>query len=196
MKIKLFTVYCILIFTTGCQTGKIPQSKSYSDIDKSFFPVYGIILGKTTIDEIRQLGHKCKEFQSEEELKNGYCNVETLTFWDHDNDLIVESIYITDGEKIPDKWIQNFGFCWRLSYNEWIKLFEKLGYIIDITKDPATEVYSERNTLSAKFTATSLTHKLSFRLNFNYGNEDNDGYSVDSPFSLYSITVDFLPTIP
>jgi hypothetical protein len=191
MKTKLFLLCCIFIFATSCKTSKPLQNTQYNKADDSFFPIYGITLGKTTIKEIAHLGYKCKRFELDgEDMRSGYCDAETLTFWDHDDDRIVESIYITNYSKMPDKWIQNFGFNWRLSYNEWIKLFKKLGFTIDTTKPPVTEVYSERNTLSADFIATSQKYNLSFDLDFDYGNDDDDGYTVNSPFSLYKITVD------
>lgn len=164
----------ITCLSVGC--GALKNNRS----EKAFFPIYGITLGETRVTEISQKRYKC-------ESRN--CSVETLTFWDHDDDGVVESIYITRYDKIPDKWIRNFGLNWHLSYSEWIESFKKLHYTVEITESPAIEIYQDRETLSATIEARSASEGLSFELVFDYGNDDGDGYDINSPYSLYSISV-------
>lgn len=177
------TIICTII-VAGIQTAWGQSSTSATDL----FPVYGITLGETTIKDIEQKGYECEE-DSTIGSKSSNCDVETIVFWDFDGNEKVDGIYITNTAKIPDKWIENFGFRWRLSYSEWTQLFTRLGYSIEIEKAPATVEYQNRKTLSASLKATSEIQKIVFELDFNYGNSTGKGYDVNAPFTLYSISI-------
>lgn len=146
----------------------------------NLFPVYGITPSKTSIKEITKLGFKCKD-------KN--CDVNGLAFWDFDGDKIVEEIYMVQSNPMPKDWMANYGFNWSLSYSEWILLFKKYNFKIQIDNEPNVSIYSGRNTLSAKFEAKSPTGNAKLILDFNYGNDKGEGYLITSKNSLYSISI-------
>lgn len=163
------------------------SSNSYSSQStalSAFFPIYGMTLGRSTHDDARRAGYIIKESGT-----SRYCDVNTLAFWDHNEDGVFESIYTTDSDMMPDAWQSNFGFSWLLSYNQWKELFEKYGFTINVTEYPTTKEFSGRNTLSAEFVATSSDGTISFELDFDYGNDNGEGYSVNARNSLYSIRV-------
>jgi hypothetical protein len=109
--------------------------------------------------------------------------VEDVDFWDHEGVGIFSSIYWTrDESDFPSLW-KSKGFDWNLSYEEWIEVFEKMGFIITVTRQP-----NQHNALNAEFEALSSDKILNFILFFDYG---EDGYYTSSPNTLYSITVDF-----
>lgn len=154
-------------------------AKNYAD----FFPVYGVLPGKTTVSDVKALGYIAK---SDGDDYKAY--IQTLTFWDHDGDRVFKDIHMVNDDAMPDKW-RELGLDWKLSYDEWLALFQRMGFSIEHTEAPETREYSGRNTLSAEFIATSPDQAFTMELDFNYGNEHGEGYSTHSKRSLYSISV-------
>lgn len=149
-----------------------------------FFPVYGFVLGSVSSVDLRSKGYDVRMFNE----KSKCCDVNGLTFWDHDGDDFFEHIYMTHSDVMPEDWIK-LGLNWRLSYNQILKLFKGMGFSIKIKNAPVQKRYSGRRTLSADVTATSNDGCISFDFDFDYGNRNKEGYSKDSPNSLYSITI-------
>ena len=153
----------------------------------SFFPLWGVILGKTTWKQVEDMGYGVEVW------KNGpgrYSDIGGVTFWDHNGDGIFTSVYMTRHRRdnyFPPLWKEK-GFSWYNSFDTWFNVFKKLGYNITIKSQPTRIAYSRRNTLSAEFDATSADGTLSFEMNFNYG---ENGYYTSSPRTLYSITVNY-----
>lgn len=156
-----------------------PIGCSSSSVD-DFFPLFGVTLGKTTWKDARDMGYKVRKCKPE---SSRTMNVEDVDFWDHEGEGIFTSIYWTrDESDFPSLW-KSKGFDWNLSYEEWIEVFEKMGFIITVTRQP-----NQHNALNAEFEALSSDKILNFILFFDYG---EDGYYTSSPNTLYSITVDF-----
>ena len=148
-----------------------------------FFPIYGVLPGKTTVSDVKALGYIAK---SDGDDYKAY--IQTLTFWDHDGDRVFKDIYMVNDDAMPDKW-RELGLDWKLSYDEWLALFQRMGFSIEHTEAPETREYSGRNTLSAEFIATAPDQTFTMELDFSYGNEHGEGYSTHSKRSLYSISV-------
>ena len=160
------------------------QNESSSAID-DFFPLFGVTLGKTTWKQAKDMGYKVEK---SDDGPSRNMNVEDVDFWDHDAVGIFTSLYWTSDESdFPPLW-KSKGFDWILSYDAWIRVFERLGYTITITRKPATKIYSRRNTLTAEFEALSPDGTLYFSMDFNYGEQ---GCYTTSPRTLYSIIVDY-----
>ncbi len=158
--------------------------RNSADINK-FFPVYGFTLGQSTVNDMNARGYDVETVESGAHN----CHVKDLTFWDHNNDNVFEDIYITKGDVLPELWEDEIGINWKLSYNQIISKFKNLGYHINITKNPVVKNFSGRKVLSADVTATSSDGFLRFDFVFNYGNSKGEGYSTNSPNTLYSITI-------
>lgn len=117
-----------------------------SDAINKFFPVYGCVIGKVSVRDMEAKGYTVKTISSGEH----HCDVRSLTFWDHDKDNIFESIYITHSDALPEKWEDNLGLNWRMSYNQFLSFFRKLGFSINVDKAPFTKEYSGRKTLVSR----------------------------------------------
>lgn len=152
-----------------------------------FFPVYGFTVGQSTVKQMKAQDYIVKETDSGAK----HCDVKGLTFWDFDKDKVFESIYMTDSSYMPDKWV-SLGLTWESSYNQILKLFKGMGFSINIEEKPETKKFSGRKTLSAKVIAVSADGALQFKFEFDYGNENGEGYSLNSPGSLYSIDIEAL----
>lgn len=165
------------------------SSSNNTTIEKTpydlFFPVYGISIGKTTLASLSNMGHTVKKYDS----TSSSCSMNGLAFWDHNSDNVVENVYLTRYNSLPADWM-NKGCDWRLSYNEWIVLLKKSGFQVEVKKQPSSEKYSKRQTLSAEILAKS-SH-LNIDLDFNYGNDNGEGHTIDSKSSLYSLTFHYL----
>ena len=157
---------------------------SSSAID-DFFPLFGITLGKTTWKDAKEMGIKVRKFENDQSRN---INVEDVDFWDHDGVGIFTSLYWTNDEHdFPPSW-ESKGFSWDNSFDEWFDVFKKLGYKIEVKKQPIQKKYSGRDTLCGEFEAISPDGSLTFEMDFNYG---ENGYYTSSPKTLYSITVDY-----
>jgi len=150
----------------------------------NFFPLYGVMLGETTVSELEKMGTKAKDFDSEKKLYK-YYTIKDMRFWYSGE--IADHMYITYTDPIPKQW-SNCGLDWSLSYNEWKDLFEKLGFFISIVKQPVKDWYNGKRSLSAEFIATkkiNATITISFELDFSYSQKT----SVDSKGTIYSLRV-------
>ena len=154
-------------------------------VNNDFFPLFGITLGKTTWKQAKEMGLEVRRFK-EEDSRN--VNVEDVDFWDHEGVGIFTSIYWTcDESDFPLSWKAK-GFDWNLSYDQWIEVFEKLGFDVNITRKPGIGFNPKQKILNAEFEALSPDQTLRFIMEFNYG---VNGYLTSSPQTLYSITVNY-----
>ena len=172
---------------TGDQTvadGNSMRDKLFSI--NEFFPLFGITLGKTTWMQAEKMGYKVKDNNSNGSGKNMYVN--DLRFDDCDGKgmftMVTWSIYDCD---FPDLW-KSKGFSWDLSYDEWIDLFSRLGFNIEVKKQPCREEYKGIESLDAEFEATSSDGLLGFDMFFCYG---ENGYYTSSPRTLNTIYVNY-----
>jgi hypothetical protein len=164
--------------------GASSSSSSGNAQMSKFFPVYGLTVGKVTTSDLESRGYTVKTIESGAH----HCDVQGLTFWDHNKDNIFEYIYMTRSDAMPDQWI-NVGLTWHLSYNQLVDKFKSWGFVIEVKKSPTTKVYSGRNTLSAEIYAKTPDESVIFDFSFEYGNDNNEGYSVDSRNTLYSLRI-------
>jgi len=153
----------------------------------AFFPVFGIMLGKTTESELASMGTRSKNIDSSTKEPYMYYTVNSVNFW-YENSL-ADFMYITHYDVLPKQW-EDCGFSWDLSYNEWKSMLESRGFIVTVSKTPEVKMYDNRETLSAELTALLKVNEeisVKFKLKFNYG---KGGSTVDSKGSVYSISVD------
>ena len=163
------------------------------DIDKNedyiidkFFPVAGITLEKSTIQDAEQ--HKYLYDKIE------YCDSGVVIAWYKGIQIRKEAgcnlftdIYITSYQSMFPKWV-SLGFSWDLSYDGWISVFKKLGFKIVQTKHPRIESWEHGpDYFSACFVAIANDDTIKFELDFAF-NRDGGKYSI-SRKTLYSISV-------
>ena len=144
-----------------------------------FFPIFGITLGKTTWKQAEDMGYDVEIWK---EGPDRCMDIEDVTFWDHRGEGVFTSLYWTRDydAKFPLPW-QSKGFSWDNSFDEWLAVFNKLGYIIIINEHPCRV----DKTFKAIFEAFSQNGTLSFKMDFDYGEHGDYTYS---PKTLYSLT--------
>lgn len=172
----------------------IPGIKTQQDLDTSdasindFFPIFGITLSETTWKQAEDMGYNVEIWK---EGPSRYTNNEKVTFWDFGGKGIFTSIAwsrsYNENTEFPPLWLSK-GFSWNNSYDEWLAVFRKLGFDIDVTQQPTHDEFYGHKTLSARFEVLSSDGMLSFKMNFDYG---EDGYLTSSPKTLYSIDVTY-----
>ena len=151
-----------------------------SDVD--LFPLYGITLGQTTVEELARLGEKTISIDKNTGAPYRYYVIRGTNFW-YNEAGIAEHIYIARGiYAIPEPW-RALGFDWNISYNQWLALLQRLRYFITVDEPPQIVEYSGHDSFSARIAATKQAIMLT--LDFNY----NEGTSTDAKGTLYSITV-------
>lgn len=147
-----------------------------------FFPIWRITLGETTWEQAEDMGYVVEVWKE----GPGRCmDIEDVTFWDHRGEGVFTSLYWTknDDAKFPLSW-QSKGFSWNNSFDEWLGVFNKLGYLINIKEHPSRG----DKTFKAIFEAFSQNGTLSFKMDFDYGKH---GDYTSSPKTLYSLTVNY-----
>ena len=164
--------------------GEYDEKLEYEKIECSFFPLYGVTLGITTVKELANKGVRAKDYDTSGEPYKYYL-INSMNFW-YDNNR-ASHMYLTYSYALPDKW-RKCGFDWSLSYNNWIKLFESLGFNIAHVTLPKKEWYSGKRTLVAEFKASkkiSRNLQLVFEMHFNYSQKT----SVNSKGTVYSMNI-------
>ena len=158
--------------------------KELDESDNDLFPLYGVSLGQTTIEELAKLGVRARIINPETGEPFEYYVVHGMNFWYYDNN-VAKGIYITRSDPIPNKW-QALGFDWDNSYNEWVNLLNKLGYIVQIIKSPKAVGYDGHDSFSAEIEASKRA-KIPIRINLDFGY--SEGTTADSKGTLYSISI-------
>lgn len=149
-----------------------------------FFPLNGITLGETSLNELKRKGKEAKEIDAELKTLN-YYTVRNIKIW-HDNK-VASYVYFTCLEALPRPW-QRLGLTWDLSYTQYINFFENSGYFINVTVPPKSSWYLGKKTLVAEFQAiTTINEDLQyvFELYFNYSKKD----SINDRGTIYSMKV-------
>ena len=143
----------------------------------TFFPIYGITLGQSTVQQSRNMGHNVKEYNG-----TNFWDERGIGIWDHDKDGIWEWANIDHYDTMPDEWIR-MGLTWDISYNEAKNLMQRLGFNVNVTKSPSVVTWDGRKVLDAEFTAKHPDGQLDVEFDFNYGY----GSSVSASKTLYQI---------
>ena len=175
---------------------------------KAFFPVHGIMLGKTTMSDVdsnfiktrKEFIFKRNDFRHEilEYRYVAYGNsLDFFIDWDKDN--IIERYVLYYGSNFPSLWAK-YGFNWSLSYLQWLELFRSMAFTVIIEDEPKIERCKSkyyrgmsfddlegRLVLRALVKAHSKDGCLSYTLKFDYGNRNGQGATINAKDSLYLI---------
>jgi hypothetical protein len=150
--------------------------------DGDLFPLYGVTLGKTTIEDLARLGEKTTSIDKNTGAPYRYYVICGTNFW-YNEAGIAEHIYTARGiYPIPEQW-QALGFDWNISYSQWLTLLKRLRYLITVEQPPQIVEYRGHDSFSARILATKQPIMLT--LDFNY----NEGTTTGSNKTLYSINV-------
>jgi len=112
------------------------DKKSFSIND--FFPFYGISLGKTTWRQVDNLGYPITIYSD----GRRYISCNDFSFGGYGEKGIITNLILEKHCELPSKW-KRMGFLWNNSYDEWIDVFKKLNFSINITRQPSQEYIDE-----------------------------------------------------
>ncbi len=182
IKTEVSDYYNIANSSAGTATPSSEKISSTTSLINKFFPVYDIIIGETTLSALRSLGYNIKTDKD----GDSHADVHDLNVWDFNHDKIIDFISINCHEEMPVKWI-DLGLSWDKSYNQVLARLKELGFKVEVKESPTTKTYSGRNTLSAKIRATSSNGQFVVDVSFNYGNRNGEGYTTNSPNTLYDM---------
>jgi hypothetical protein len=161
------------------------QSRDVSETSGDLFPLFGVTLGETTVDQLARLGKRSSMINKNTGRPYEYYEINKINFW-YQTHNIAETIYIARGiHPIPEPW-NALGFDWNISYNQWVGVLQRLGYSVTIVEPPKIVEYEGHNSFSAQISASKQARiPIEIQLNFNY----NQGISADSQGTVYGITV-------
>lgn len=154
-----------------------------------FFPVWGIMLGETTVAEVKRIKYQFEKIEEEPDKDRVICWKNGSQIWKSAGEDVFSSLFTSDSDSrgIPREWKTKYGFNMSLSYNKWISIFEGLGFYIDITIQPRVDTDYGRSHLRAEFVARAPDSTINFELNFMLGNRNGEGVSLNSKNTLSSI---------
>lgn len=149
---------------------------------QELFPIYGVVLGKTTIKDLKI--DKIIELENGLEI-DGSIILDSVEFGCEDG--IIESIKIDKNGPMPSIW-EKAGFHWDLSYQSWITLLEKLGFKINTIQAPTLQMKTEHPVFEGEFEAFFPSdHPIIFTFSFkdNYGTGITSGNVLDRIKACY-----------
>ena len=150
--------------------------------DANLFPLYGVTLGVTTIQELEKLGRHATDIYNKTGRPYSYYKINDMKFW-YDT-RVANHIYMTNSNTMPERW-RNLGLDWSLSYNQWIRLLMRLGYMITTLQTPRVGDWQGSPSFEAQVVAKHSHLLTQIELNFSY----SEGATADCPSTLYSLRV-------
>jgi len=165
-----------------------PSPIRSSESNTELFPLFGVTLGETTVEQLERLGKKHLASKRYSGGPEGFYEINKTNFW-YNASGVAYYMYIARGiYTIPDPW-GALGFDWNSSYNQWISLLQRLGFSVSISEPPRVVEYDGHDSFGAKVTGIRQVRlPIGIDLAFNYSRET----ATDSPGTLYSISVNVL----
>ena len=148
------------------------------------FPLYGVILGETTVSQLAQWGKRTSAINDRTGKPYDCYVINGTDFWHAAG--VADHLYIARGiYPIPEPW-RALGLDWNASYNQWLELLQRLGYAVNTEDPPRIVQYDGHASFSAVISAVQQARiPIKIKLGFDY----NRGTTTDSPGTLYSISV-------
>jgi len=112
------------------ETTPLPSVSGLAPVSGDLFPLFGVTLGKTTVDEIARLGQRTPSIDESTGEPYHCYRVLGCSFWYNEETSVVNSIYIRRRESMPGKWAE-LGFSWEKSSSEWFETLRRLGFSVD-----------------------------------------------------------------
>jgi TIR domain len=161
------------------------DNSSPDDSEPSLFPIFGIVLGKTSTKEIAKIGQRTETIDKNTGKPYLCYEANGVDFWYHGAD-VIGSMQLTKGlHPMPKPW-QELGLRYEKSYDQWLSLLKGMGYSIEIAKKPRIEKYDGRDSFSAKVIARKEgRYPNEISLTFDYSR----GTTTSSAGTLYGISI-------
>ena len=160
-----------------------------------FFPVCGITLNKSTVKDAERQSYRYAEIK----YCDGGCVIAFSKNGEYHGAQIIKeansnlftNIYITSSDIMFPEW-SRLGFDFKLSYNDWISLFKRMGFTIIQTEEPQIKSWEHGpDYFYTKVVAISKDYSLKFELEFSFGRDGNTRYSRSTLYSISVYSKDF-----
>ena len=149
------------------KVGKCPVSDILNPMDG------GAILGWTTVDEMVNAGG----IKNNASYGGQNVKINRRTYWDHNGDGIIKSLYFTYSNDLPDTW-KKAGLSFSMSYIEWMDWLKQHSFVITVAE------WKNGKIINSKMEAYDYNHDLLIELDFSY-----NGNSTTKKGTLYSISL-------
>lgn len=173
---------CFMPFCTDCDKPYVLQDnaddvKSRNESTNngftfnSFFPVCGITLNETTIQDVGRKVHNCDEIEYKDDgtvyvwINNGKSGAPGSVISKENNSIYFTSIYMTREDLMFWEW-RNLGFDWNLKYKDWVSLFKNMEFTLIQTDPYKSQCEGTPNNYDAGIIAISKDGLLKFHLEF------------------------------
>ena len=157
-----------------------------------FFPVCGVTLNKTTVQDVERQSYRYAEIEYDDSglviawSNNSEYGGSGSQIRKEKNSNFFTHIYMSGADVMFPEW-SKLGFDWSLSYDDWISLFKRMGFTIIQTEEPQIKSWEHGpDYFYTNVVAISKDYSLKFELKFSYGRDGNTLYSRST---LYSIGV-------
>lgn len=176
--VRIFSVFLFL-----CILSVTPSVRAEEVVSVNLFPVNGVTLGKTTVDELL----KTEGTETEKNIKaSGSLRLDSVEFGYEERILV--TLQITKKEPMPLNW-KSVGFDWNLSYQAWISLLEKQGFSIKMIQVPTLQMKADHPAMESEFEAF---HPSEFPTVFTFSFKENTGTEITSEDVLYKISARYI----
>lgn len=149
----------------------------------ALFPVNGVILGETTLDELLMTEETVMGQGVE---ANGRFKLGSMEFGYEA--YTITMLEIGNDQPLPAVW-KDAGFDWSLSYQSWVGLLEKLGYSIRQIQAPTLQMKADHPVLESQFEAFRPAELPTV---FTFYFKENQGTGVCSENVLHKISARYI----
>lgn len=168
-------------------SGSSSQSNGGKFDLSQLFPVYGVTLGKTTLNDLKARG-----LDVETGSNWSSCYIKGIGFYDNEKDKVIDQAFLVEPCVLPELWINKTGINWSMSYSQIMTKLKSLGLEVNVEVAPKTETYQGRKTLTARIAGYSPDGHYKFSFSFSEGNKKGEGYSINSSNTLHLIYINYI----
>jgi hypothetical protein len=182
---------------SGVLSRKVQSAASKKSIsptvgsESCLYPLYGIILGKTTVRELEKMGQRADSLIKQTGKPYPYYTVKETQFWYDEASKVVDSISAGTLYPVPEPW-GKLGIRWgHTSYNQWLSLLKDMGYSIKIETKPHIDPASSGGPFSANVVGRKTgLYPHQIELHFFGGNLRTTTSSTDILLSIHICCLD------
>jgi len=175
-----FSLFFFFFVATVCYTQQTSAQSNF------LFPCDGVTLGKTTVQELEDLGARTLRINDRTNQPYTYYIVRGQNVWfDEDSGLAMRYNIVHTGT-LPEKWI-SLGMSFENSYDQWLEFAQTYKLDVLVKRSPQKRVYRGHDTFSAElglhYVADGIAYAIELNFNYSTGTETSDKNT------LYSIRV-------
>jgi hypothetical protein len=160
----------------------------YRKNNNSLFPLDGVTLGKTTVQELARRGTISKHISNSTGKPYNYYTINGVDVWFDENSGLASHYSFIDrpyGNQLPQKWV-SMGMSFENSYEEWVYLANMYNWTVEMLKPPVIESGRFKATIELSYRKDGVLYII--RLFFI---SENGGTKKSDNNTLYQINVSY-----